>query len=89
MRMRVINAEEFEAAPTEFFHQSQEFLVCNLVIPDWINGCVRRRERLSDEPVLPRQNSTTFPMRLAAGVPQELPVYFAAASNDSRHCESI
>ena len=85
----MINADEFEPPLVEFSHQSHDLLGCNLVIPDWINGRVLRRERLRDEPFLPRQNSTAFQMRLGAGMLQELPVYFAATSDGSRHLGSI
>src|SRR5271168_527966 len=64
-------------------------IVHHLVIPGWIGRDVLRRERLRDSSVLPRQNSAAFPMRLAAGVLQELPVYFAATSDGALHSGSI
>jgi len=89
VRMRVVDAEEFEPPLTEFPHQAHDLLGRNLVIPDWISRDVFCGERLRDESVLPRQNAAAFAMRLAAGVLQELPVYFAAASDGSLHSGSI
>jgi hypothetical protein len=87
--MGVINAEEFESPLAEFLHQARDLLGCNLVISDWINRDVLRRERLRDYPVLPRQDSTTFPMGLVSSMLQELPVYFAATSDGPLHFGSI
>ncbi len=81
----MINAEEFEPPLSEFLHQARDLPGCNFVIPDWIRRDVFRRERLRDESVMPRQNSAAFPMWLAAGMLQELPVYFAATTDGSVH----
>ena len=85
----MVDAEEFEPTPAEFPHQAHELLERNLVIPDRISRDVLRRKRLRDYVALPRQNSAAFSMRLAAGMLQELPVYFAAASDGSLHSASI
>src|SRR6202042_293792 len=89
MRMRVVDAEEFEPPAAKFRRQPREFLWRNFVIPDWIRGGVLCRERLRDNPALPCQNSAAFPMGLAAGVLQQLPVHFAAASHGWLHCAII
>src|SRR5690242_10014146 len=89
IRMRVIDAEEFKPSLAEFHHQAHNLLGRNLVIPDRISRDVVRRERLRDESVLPRQNSAALPMRLPAGMLQELPVHSAAASHGALHSESI
>jgi len=85
----MINAEEFEPPLAEFLHEARDLPGCNFVIPDWIRRDVFSRERLRDEPVLPRQNSAAFPMWLAAGMLQELPVYFAATTDALLHFGSI
>ena len=85
----MINAEELEPPFAELRHQAHDLPGCNLVIPDWISRDVLRRERLRDYSVLPRQNSAAFPVWLAAGMLQELPVYFAATSDGSLHFGSI
>jgi hypothetical protein len=89
MWMRVVDSEEFEPPLTKLLHQAHDFFRCNLVVPDRISRNVLRRERLRDESVLPGQNSAAFSMRLAAGMRQELPVYFAATSDGSLHAGSI
>jgi hypothetical protein len=48
IRMRVVDAEEFEPPLAEFPHQAHELLGRNFVIPDWISRDVLRRERLRD-----------------------------------------
>ena len=83
--MRVVYAEEFEPPFAQFSYQAHDFLVRDRVIPGRIGRDVVRRERLRDYAVLPRQNSTAFPMRLATGMFQELPVHFAATSDGSLH----
>ncbi len=87
--MRVVDAEEFEPPPAEFSRQTRDFPGCDLVIPDGIRRDVARGERLRDQSVLPRQNSAAFPIRLAAGMLQELAVYFATTSDDPLHSGSI
>jgi len=87
--MRVVDAEEFEPPLAEFTHQTHKLLGRNHVIPDRISRDVLRRERLGDQAVLPRQNSAAFPMRLAAGMLQELPVDFAATSDGALHSASL
>jgi hypothetical protein len=89
MRMRVINAEEFESPLAEFLHQAHDFFGCNLVIPDWISRDVLCRERLRDYPIPPRQNSAALQMRMASSMLQQLPIYFAATSDGSFHVGSI
>jgi len=78
VRMRVVDAEEFESPLAQFPHQAHDLPVRNLIIPHRISRNVFRRERPRDYAVLPRQNSTAFSMRLAAGMFKELPVHFAA-----------
>ena len=85
VRMRVVDAEEFEPTLAEFPHQAHDLLGCDQVIPDRINRDVLRGERPRYYVVLPRQNSTAFSMRLAAGMLQELPKHFAATSDGSLH----
>jgi hypothetical protein len=48
MRMRVVDAEEFEPPLAEFPHQTRDLLGRNLVIPDGISRDVLRWERLRD-----------------------------------------
>src|SRR5262249_53752875 len=85
VRMRVIYAKVLEPPLAEFLHQRRELLGCNLVIPDWISRDVLRRERLRDDPTLPRKNSAAFAMRLISGMLQQLPVYFATTSDSPLH----
>jgi len=48
MRMRVVDAEEFEPPFAEFPHQARDLLGRDFVIPDGISREVLRRERLRD-----------------------------------------
>ena len=48
MRMRVVNAEEFEPPLAEFLHQAHDLRGRNLVIPDWVSRDVLRGKRLRD-----------------------------------------
>jgi len=50
---------------------------------------VLRRERLRDYVVLPGQKSAAFSMRLATGMPQELPKHFAPTLHHSPHSGSV
>jgi len=85
VRMRVVDAEEFEPTLVEFPHQAHHLLVPNQVTPDRISRDVLHRERPRDYVVPPRQNSAAFSMRLAAGMLQELPKHFAATSDGLLH----
>jgi len=87
--MRVIDSEEFQSPLTEFPHQTLDFRRRDAIIPDRIGRNVLRRERLRNESILPGQNSAAFPMRLAARMLQELPVYFSTTSDGSLHLGSI
>jgi hypothetical protein len=89
MRMRVVDAEEFEPPLAEFPYQAHDLLGRNHVIPDRINRNVLRRERLCDYSVPPRQKSAALAMRLAAGMLQELPEHFATTSDGSVHFRSL
>src|SRR6516164_4713952 len=89
MRMRVINPEKFQSPLAKLRHQPHDLPGRNLVVPDWIRRDILRRERLRDKPIPPRQNSAAFPMRLAAGMLQNLPIYLAATPDGSLHCGSM
>ena len=89
MGMRVINPQEFESPLAQFLHQVCHLLGSNFVIPDRISRDVFRRESLRNDPVVPRKNSAAFPMRLASGMLEELPIYFAATSDGTLHFGSI
>src|SRR5579863_10309876 len=88
VRMRVVDAEEFEPSLAEFTHQARDLLGRYHVIPDRISRDVLRRERPRDYVVLPRQKSAAFSMRLAAGMLQQLPKNFAATSDGALHSAS-
>lgn len=85
----MINAVEFEPPLAKFLHQACDLPGCDLVISDWISRDVHRRERLRDDPILPRKNSAALPMRLVLGMLEELSVDFAATSDGPRHFGSI
>jgi hypothetical protein len=87
--MRMVDSEEFEATLAELLHEADDLLRRNFVIPGRIDGDVFRREGLRDYAVLARQNSAAFLMRIAPGVFEELPKYFAAALHDRVHSVSL
>jgi hypothetical protein len=89
MRMRVVDAEEFEPPPAEFAHKPHHVLGRNLIVPDRISRSILRGECPRDQFVLPRQNSAALLMRLTTGVLQELRVYFATTSNEWTHSKII
>jgi len=68
VRMRVVDAEEFETPLAEFSDQPRQLPGRNYVIPDRISGDVLRRESPGDYIVLARQNAAAFSMRLAASM---------------------
>lgn len=89
IRMRVVDAEEFEPPRPEFTQKLQHLLRCNLIVPDGISRAILCGECPRDQFVLPRQNSATLLMRLAAGVLQELRIDFAATSDEWAHSKII
>jgi hypothetical protein len=89
MRVRVVDAQEFETALAEFHHQSRELLGRNQVIPNRISRDVLRGESPGDYVVLACQNSAAFTMRLAAGMGKELAKHFAATLDGAFHSTSL
>ena len=89
VRMRVVDAKKFEPTLAEFPQQTRNLLGRNYVISDRIRRDVLGRKRLRDYVVLPRQNSATVPMRLAARMRQKLPKHFPPASDSSLHSGSL
>ena len=89
VRMRVVDAEKFETAVEELSIQAREVVGCNRIIPDGVGRDVFCGKRARNYVVLACQKSATFPMRLAAGVLQELAEHFAATLDGSRHVGSL
>ena len=54
IRMRVVDAEEFEPPLAEFAHKLHHLLGRNLIVPDRISRAILRGECPRDQFVLPR-----------------------------------
>ena len=89
MRMRVVDAEKFEATFAELLHQAKDLLGLNFVVPDRISRHVLRRESPRDQSSLARKDSAAFAVRLTASMLQELAVDFASTLDGGDHAESI
>jgi hypothetical protein len=89
MRMRVVDAEEFEPPLAEFAHKLHHLLGRNLIVPDRISRAILRGECARNQLVLPGENSAALLMRLAAGLLQELRVDFATTSDEWAHSKTI
>ena len=89
MRMRVVEAEEFETALAEFYFQPRDILRRDHVIPDRIGGDIFRGERACDDVVLACEEAAAFAMRLTAGVRQNLSKHFATTLDGGTHIEIL
>ena len=87
MWMRVVDAEKLEAALAEFDHEAREILRRDQIIPNWVGGDVFCGECTRDDIFLSSQEAAAFMMRLEAGMFQDLPEHFTAASNGWGHSE--
>ena len=81
VRMRMVDAEEFETGSTNLAHQTEELFGRNFVGNRRTICHISSRKRVTDRAVVPREQATAFLIRITSRVVQNLSRNVSRESN--------